>query len=284
MVTKTDRDLSKLQPEFKKQVEAFLAANPEVFVTEAYRSQERQDWLYASGRTRPGRVVTWTKNSQHTKGLAIDIAFKGDQLYPSVSDPRWRKVADSAKQFGIDWGYDLWEADAPHFQDALGPYDPPKSALPQLNKRASSNRLAMMAAFPLVFVVAVMPWLPNSLGLYHQFRDEIYLKDSLNRTVEMYDQEVNLEKYVKVHEFAHWVSDERQSDQVMKLACSAFKETGYSPTEYGETNCEENFAEIYTGLYMGLLPYNGDLYQHRHALNAMQRWEQPHELFPELLN
>jgi len=30
---------------------------------------------------------------------------------------QWRKIADSAKKYGIDWGYDLWKRDKPHFQN-----------------------------------------------------------------------------------------------------------------------------------------------------------------------
>lgn len=42
-------------------------------VIEGYRPQERQNELYAQGRTKPGRKVTWTLNSRHTTGRAIDI-------------------------------------------------------------------------------------------------------------------------------------------------------------------------------------------------------------------
>ena len=30
---------------------------------------------------------------------------------------RWRKVAKIGNKYGIDWGYDLWGGDLPHFQD-----------------------------------------------------------------------------------------------------------------------------------------------------------------------
>ena len=76
-VTQTNRDLSLLNSDFKKKVDLFLKeAGDRIFVTEAYRSQERQEHLYSFGRTRKGAKVTWTLESEHTKGRAIDIAFK----------------------------------------------------------------------------------------------------------------------------------------------------------------------------------------------------------------
>ncbi|MFN5582664.1 MAG: hypothetical protein ACK5BA_09175, partial [Gemmatimonas sp.] len=40
---------------------------------ETTRSQERQDWLFEQGRTRGGPVVTWTRDSAHTRGAAVDV-------------------------------------------------------------------------------------------------------------------------------------------------------------------------------------------------------------------
>jgi len=47
--------------------------NLAVGVSEGYRSQERQNKLYAQGRTAPGNIVTKTLNSRHTRGKAMDI-------------------------------------------------------------------------------------------------------------------------------------------------------------------------------------------------------------------
>ena len=49
----------------------------EVSVVETTRSQERQDALFAQGRTAPGPVVTWTRHSQHTLGRAADVMIDG---------------------------------------------------------------------------------------------------------------------------------------------------------------------------------------------------------------
>jgi uncharacterized protein YcbK (DUF882 family) len=48
-----------------------------VQVTETYRSQSRQDALYAQGRRTDGPVVTWTQHSKHTQGRAVDVTIDG---------------------------------------------------------------------------------------------------------------------------------------------------------------------------------------------------------------
>ncbi len=49
----------------------------DVTVEETYRPQSRQDALYAQGRETSGPVVTWTHNSQHTVGRAVDVTLSG---------------------------------------------------------------------------------------------------------------------------------------------------------------------------------------------------------------
>ena len=49
----------------------------EVSVVETYRPQARQDALHAQGRSTPGQVVTWTRNSRHTQGRAVDVMVNG---------------------------------------------------------------------------------------------------------------------------------------------------------------------------------------------------------------
>lgn len=116
-VKDTNRDISLLNDTFREKVELFLEeAGDRIFITEAYRSQERQNYLYTLGRTAPWNKVTWTLDSMHTKWLAIDIAFKWAELYPS-SMYTWGEIWEIANKYWIDWGYDLWKTDKPHFQD-----------------------------------------------------------------------------------------------------------------------------------------------------------------------
>ncbi len=108
--------------------------------SDTLRTFERQNKLYAQGRTTPGKKVTWVKGgySYHNYGLAFDIVllidkdkngtfetaswdtlFDGDQ--DGVSD--WLEVAKIANTYGWQWGlinskgkrYDL-----PHFQKTFG--------------------------------------------------------------------------------------------------------------------------------------------------------------------
>jgi len=120
-VTETDRDLEKLASPFREKVQDFMKDErvSNIFVTEWYRTQERQEYLYYLVPK-----VTWTLDSMHTKWLAIDIAFNWSELYP-VNIDIWKKVAKVANEYGIDWGYDLWQTDKPHFQDNWLPYNEP---------------------------------------------------------------------------------------------------------------------------------------------------------------
>jgi hypothetical protein len=57
-----------------------------VTVNETFRTQDRQNALYAQGRQTPGEIVTWTQNSKHTQGRAVDVVVEGGnaQLYQTL--------------------------------------------------------------------------------------------------------------------------------------------------------------------------------------------------------
>ncbi len=120
-VTQTCRDLSELTASAQTACrllfqECFKAGIVDIFITETYRSQVRQNYLYEQGRTRPGQVVTWTRNSNHTSRRAWDIAVAPPRnLYDNST---LSKVGAIAKKLGIEWG-GYWKAgkyDAPHFE------------------------------------------------------------------------------------------------------------------------------------------------------------------------
>lgn len=113
------RDISELTPNAQKACRLFLEKCEEnglkVRITETYRSQKRQNWLYAQGRTRKGNVVTWTKNSRHTSRRAWDICkdVKGQEY----SDSGFFKACGQiAKELNITWGGTWKQADTPHFE------------------------------------------------------------------------------------------------------------------------------------------------------------------------
>lgn len=117
-VTTTNRDINALNPLAQTACRLFLETCKKqginVFVTETYRSQARQNYLYTQGRTRPGQVVTWTTNSNHTGRMAWDIAVSPPQnLYDIATLNRAGQVA---KQLGITWGGTWQTPDRPHFE------------------------------------------------------------------------------------------------------------------------------------------------------------------------
>lgn len=84
-----------------------------IFITETYRSQERQNRLYEQGRTKPGPIVTWTKTSRHTKRTAWDIACKGSDPY---NIRILNRAGEIGKALGLIWGGDWMPPDRPHFE------------------------------------------------------------------------------------------------------------------------------------------------------------------------
>lgn len=113
------RDVSELTPNAQKACNLFLerckSCGLEVLITETYRSQERQNYLYAQGRTTAGKKVTWTKSSRHTSRRAWDICknIKGEE-YSDISF--FEACGFIAKELGITWG-GVWSTpDMPHFE------------------------------------------------------------------------------------------------------------------------------------------------------------------------
>ena len=121
---KADRDLNKLDATFRNKLEAVICDlvghGIKLFVTEGWRSVERQWWLYAQGRTRKGPVVSYrdgaNSKSMHQSGKAADIAFRGARLYPPGDSPAWKLLASSAKAHGLEWGGTWRFKDLPHLQ------------------------------------------------------------------------------------------------------------------------------------------------------------------------
>ena len=118
-ITETCRDISELTPLAQTACNLFLSRCKDkglnVLITETYRSQERQNYLYEQGRTRPGKIVTWTKNSRHTNRRAWDICknVKGQEYSDSGF---FKACGDVAKELNITWGGTWAMPDTPHFE------------------------------------------------------------------------------------------------------------------------------------------------------------------------
>jgi len=138
-------DMSRLDPTFRAQIQTLfdqlrdLGYKPEPH--ETWRSQARQAWLYASGRTRPGPIVTNAPAGApsltgHGSGKAIDIidgrphptrsGFKiawgswpgpgltkreGDETANQMGAQFFEDLGRLAKAAGLTWGGDWTLAD-----------------------------------------------------------------------------------------------------------------------------------------------------------------------------
>ncbi len=104
------RDLDLLHPLVQLNTEMFIAyckgKGYNVEISETYRSEERQDALYAQGRTTAGMIVTYAKGSDkssyHQWGLAVDF-------FQNIKDEEYEQnfmeeVGVIAEMFGFEWG------------------------------------------------------------------------------------------------------------------------------------------------------------------------------------
>lgn len=95
-------------------------------VVQGNRTQAEQDALYAQGRTKPGPKVTWTRNSNHIGGRAVDLAPYVNGKIEWDDNGKlglWPKIASAmkqaAKELGVplEWGGDWTKTkDRPHFE------------------------------------------------------------------------------------------------------------------------------------------------------------------------
>jgi len=90
-------------------------------VTQAYRTFEEQAKIYAQGRTRPGRIVTYAPPgfSWHNWRKAFDVAiqvFPGDTTPRDLYDGPWEVVGEMGEKLGLEWGGHWKVPDLPHFQ------------------------------------------------------------------------------------------------------------------------------------------------------------------------
>lgn len=113
------RSIDALAPNAQKACRLFLKRceeeNLKVRITETYRTQERQDELYEQGRTMPGKIVTWTRNSRHTARHAWDICqdIKGEEYSDTGFFVSCGKVAE---RLDITWGGNWKNRDITHFE------------------------------------------------------------------------------------------------------------------------------------------------------------------------
>lgn len=119
--TSISRDPGHLCPGFYEKAKAGLAHahldgyDAEIF--EAWRSPQRQDWLFEQGRSKPGHIVTNARawQSWHQYGLAVDFAFYRGGKWSWDDD--FTKLVPYMQAFGLEW---LGPKDPGHFQLTRG--------------------------------------------------------------------------------------------------------------------------------------------------------------------
>jgi peptidoglycan L-alanyl-D-glutamate endopeptidase CwlK len=122
------RDPALLTPECRELalqlIDNLARAGIKAIITSTLRDFEKQDALYAQGRTTPGHIVTNAKagDSFHNYGVAFDIVpiIEGRAFYDTQSISAralWQKIGVAGKALGLEWGGD-WSSlkDFPHFQ------------------------------------------------------------------------------------------------------------------------------------------------------------------------
>ena len=103
--TRTCKSMHKLTAYTQRLINAWMKECEKVglniYITETFRSEERQEYLYSFGRTRAGSIRTWAKKPRmHGSGRAADFCLKvGNKL---VWDSKKQSEAlDIANKMGL---------------------------------------------------------------------------------------------------------------------------------------------------------------------------------------
>jgi peptidoglycan L-alanyl-D-glutamate endopeptidase CwlK len=118
---RSEKNLATVQPQLQKlgrELLRRLAAEGLTFkIIQGRRTQAEQDALWAKGRTKPGPKVTWTRNSRHLTGRAIDLAlFSGKNVV--WESKHYTRAGEIGEELGLVWG-GRWKGgktDKPHFE------------------------------------------------------------------------------------------------------------------------------------------------------------------------
>lgn len=135
------KSIELLDPEFKKLVIVFLKAlddaNIPYIINETKREKAVQSAYHAQGREplvtvnrlrkmaglweiseeENKKKITWTLESKHLVGKAIDIVPKKDgKAWWTAPDEKWREIAEISTRCGLISGYYWRSKDSPHHE------------------------------------------------------------------------------------------------------------------------------------------------------------------------
>jgi peptidoglycan L-alanyl-D-glutamate endopeptidase CwlK len=131
----SEQILSTVRPDLQKVIRRAAELTTVPFaVVSGNRTQAQQDYLYAQGRTRPGMVVTWTRNSNHMGGGAIDFSAVDEKGNPTNhlkhtwNASYYKPIADTillaGKELGIPVRWPLWQKGDWGHVELQKPYKP----------------------------------------------------------------------------------------------------------------------------------------------------------------
>lgn len=165
--TAVNHDPALLAPRFRDAVAAALdecrqTTTPQgqldAIIFEGFRSSERQAWLYAQGRTRPGAIVTNARTSLtswHGYGLAVDVVHATRYWEPCGQDSKaneawFRAVAAIFQKHGCQWGGDWTKPDTPHMQWGRCTASPTPGAIAMISSQGVAAVWKALAAAAVV--------------------------------------------------------------------------------------------------------------------------------------
>lgn len=124
---RSEQNMLNVKPQLVRVVRRALEISPADFIViEGRRTIERQRELYSQGRTTPGKIVTWTMQSKHLTGDAVDLlpvvgGWEGD--FPAIKNAMFAAAKELGVKirWGADWNqngrpYEKGETDSPHFE------------------------------------------------------------------------------------------------------------------------------------------------------------------------
>ncbi len=157
-----NKEMEGLAPELRARLERVIDRMEQEYgytvqVVETTRSQERQDALYAQGRTAPGDVVTWTRNSRHLAGNAADVVIDGGY----GNSAGFERLARVARQEGLRT---LWPRDPGHIElvgsgSSATRQAPPPDLAPRLVRGAEGD----IHIVPLGVDESLVPAIPKAM-------------------------------------------------------------------------------------------------------------------------
>ncbi|MFA5340147.1 MAG: M15 family metallopeptidase [Clostridia bacterium] len=104
MASRDPRDLSdEMYFRWSEWDKAMKSNDIDYILTCTKREKSDQETLFAQGRTKPGKIVTWTLNSKHLTGDAFDFCImnNGKCDWSMLNKEEWDTAVELGKSLGL---------------------------------------------------------------------------------------------------------------------------------------------------------------------------------------